>query len=652
MSENQTVKKKKKRRKYLARRISRIIVFVALIIFIVSTFLNWAFMNTQSFALLGIYGESQIVNAVSWCDIAGDFEAYKDSVLEVYHSIPEEVRANPSSLEYQKYFSKFTEDEFFLSYAGICITSMDPSILNNYMLTVYDEETSALVCLFNLDAFNEEDPEREFRDASAFSGALGGWISMSPEEYRSMVSPKDSPKWNKNDRLHSSESLALANEILNDDTKAVVGTAVILIPEALITVATIGFLIIYFLVLGIIIVIIVLLSNIILRRRLTVPIKKISAAAETYTANKTGMGPDTEPVFGKLDIHTRDELEELSTVMAAMERDIGIYEVDLADAAAKQERIQADLDVGTKIQTSMLPDPAKLFTDRNDFKIYASMKPAREVGGDFYDFFLIDEDHLGLVIADVSGKGIPAALVMMSSMIMINELSALGLSPSAVLERANAKLCASNKVEMFVTVWFGILDLKSGLLTAANAGHEYPAICRAGEDFELLHDKHGFVVGGMEGIRYKEYSLTLPPGSTLFVYTDGVPEATSKDLELYGTDRMIRALNQVKDCEPADICKAVHDDVDAFVGEAPQFDDLTMLCVHYAGPGQDGSPEQNSSLTQNDNPEQNGSLTQNDSPEQNGSLTQNDGPEQNDNTEQNGSPEQTDCREESAASAE
>ena len=207
------------------------------------------------------------------------------------------------------------------------------------------------------------------------------------------------------------------------------------------------------------------------------------------------------------------------------------------------------------------------------------MMPAKEVGGDFYDFFLIDDDHLGLVMADVSGKGIPAALFMMMSRIMINSAASSGISPGRVLKRVNEKICENNDAQMFVTVWLGVLTISTGQILAANAGHEYPMLRKADGTFELIEDAHSFVVGGMDGVRYKEYSLTLERGGTLFLYTDGLTEATNEDYELFGTDRILEALNADPDISSRKLLQNMNTAVDAFVGKAEQADDLTMMAI-------------------------------------------------------------------------
>ena len=254
------------------------------------------------------------------------------------------------------------------------------------------------------------------------------------------------------------------------------------------------------------------------------------------------------------------------------------------DKDVETARISTELNLATRIQADMVPNIYPAFPDRREFDVYATMDPAKEVGGDFYDFFLIDDDHLCLVMADVSGKGVPAALFMMASKIILANNAMIGKSPAQILTDTNAAICSHNREEMFVTVWLGILEISTGKLVAANAGHEYPVVKHGDGSFEVLRDKHGFVIGGMAGMKYKEYELTLEPGSKLFLYTDGVPEATDAESNMFGADRMLEALNEKKDGTTVEILKHVRASVDGFVKDAEQFDDLTMLCMEYRGP--------------------------------------------------------------------
>jgi sigma-B regulation protein RsbU (phosphoserine phosphatase) len=250
---------------------------------------------------------------------------------------------------------------------------------------------------------------------------------------------------------------------------------------------------------------------------------------------------------------------------------------------AERERITSELTMANEIQVSMLPHVFPPFPDRKEFELFASMNPAREVGGDFYDFFLVDDDHLCLVMADVSSKGIPAALFMMISKTILKGFATAKDSAESVLIDANEALCTGNPTNMFVTVWLGILEISTGRLIAANGGHEYPAIKRAGGPYELLKDKHGLMLGVMEGIQYKEYELRLEPGDQVFLYTDGVPEATNAKEDMFGMERMVEALNSDPDARPQQILTNVRAAVDEFAGGAEQYDDLTMLCVEYKG---------------------------------------------------------------------
>ncbi len=281
----------------------------------------------------------------------------------------------------------------------------------------------------------------------------------------------------------------------------------------------------------------------------------------------------------RVEVDTGDELEDLADSFQYMVAELNEYIRDLSRVTAEKERIGAELDVARHIQASMLPCIFPAFPERHEFDIFASMTPAKEVGGDFYDFFLVDDDHLAVVMADVSGKGVPAALFMMISKTLLKSAAQSGLSPKAVLEKVNDQLCENNDAEMFVTVWLGILEISTGKMKCANAGHEYPAIMRKGGEFELFKDKHGFVLAGMEGARYREYELELHAGDRLVVYTDGVPEATNGANTLYGTDRMISALNGARDGSCRQMLEALHRDVDSFVDGADQFDDITMLCI-------------------------------------------------------------------------
>lgn len=252
----------------------------------------------------------------------------------------------------------------------------------------------------------------------------------------------------------------------------------------------------------------------------------------------------------------------------------------IADAAA---RIDAELAFAKAIQHSALPSVFPPYPGRKEFDIHAAMYTAKEVGGDFYDFYFVDEDTLAFLIADVSGKGIPAAMFMMQSKTLLKSCAESGMSVEQVFITANEKLCEGNDAGMFVTAWMGLLNVKTGVLTFANAGHNPPLLKRADGSFEYLKSKAGFVLAGMEGICYRRNELQLHPGDTIFLYTDGVTEATDAGEILYGEQRLMSLLNHRSVTSAQAVCDAVKADVDAFVGEAEQFDDITMLCLIYNG---------------------------------------------------------------------
>ena len=304
---------------------------------------------------------------------------------------------------------------------------------------------------------------------------------------------------------------------------------------------------------------------------------KIVRPVEQMTDRMTSI-IGTDQVFEMEDAYrTGDEVEVLAQSLADLSAETRKYIRDITEITKEKERIGTELELATKIQADMLPNIFPPFPERTEFDIFASMDPAKEVGGDFYDFFLIDDDHLGLVMADVSGKGVPAALFMMMSKILINNFAMQGNSPARALELTNNVICQNNEEDMFVTVWLGVLEISTGKITAANAGHEYPIIRKANGEYELFKDKHSFVIGSLEGTKYNEYEFKLEKGGSLFLYTDGVPEATDISEELFGTDRLLEAMNKNIGCKPSEMLKSIKSAVDDFVGEADQFDDLTML---------------------------------------------------------------------------
>ena len=310
------------------------------------------------------------------------------------------------------------------------------------------------------------------------------------------------------------------------------------------------------------------------RKMVTKPVGKLTAFTQEIT--KTGTFENQH-----IDIKTGDEIESLSQSFNFMLAELENYIANLSKVTAEKERIGAELDIAKHIQASMLPCIFPAFPERKEFDIYATMEPAKEVGGDFYDFFMVDDTHLAIVMADVSGKGVPAALFMVIGKTLIKDHTTPGRDLGKVFTEVNQLLCESNSEELFITAFEGVLDLVTGEFVYVNAGHEMPFICKAGGDFEPYKIRAGFVLAGMEGMKYRAGSMTLEPGDKIFQYTDGVTEATNLKNELYGMNRLGAILNKVKGGTPNDILPAIKKDIDEFVGDADQFDDITMLCLEY-----------------------------------------------------------------------
>lgn len=324
-----------------------------------------------------------------------------------------------------------------------------------------------------------------------------------------------------------------------------------------------------------------------LKKRVIQPVQRLKDVSEKIVSSSRGADDPQDLILADPEIHTGDEMESLAVALSDMFADMKLYMTDLLKVTKEKERIGAELNVATQIQADMLPRIFPPFPDRSEFDIYATMQPAKEVGGDFYDFFMLDEDHLGLVMADVSGKGVPAALFMVIAKTLIKNRAQMGGSPAEVLAYVNEQLCEGNDAELFVTVWFAILELSTGKGIAANAGHEHPVLRRSGGDYELVVYRHSPAVATLPGIRFREHEFELHPGDRVFVYTDGVPEAINEKEEDYGPDRMLAALNSCPPDTPMDeTLRLVREDLDRFAGQMPQFDDVTMMAIDYRGPSE------------------------------------------------------------------
>ena len=498
-------------------------------------------------------------------------------IIDIYDSLPEDVTDHQEAKDYRRHFVS-TVDTTFRSLQESLRTMQNGMGLKNAFIVALDEKKNRMIYLV------DSDP----RPASfCFPGT---WDEYTHKEIVALAHGGTTSRWERLLGLSEEHQATITNleqyglrctggeTLYETDNYSVI----LCLDEKLDHLMEVSYMFMrrFLILLAGAIVIGTAITIIGMRRKVAKPLVSMASAARHYAEDKN-KGISAPNHFEKLDIKTSDEIDELSIAMKEMEQSLIEYEKNLRQITAKQERINAELDLATRIQRDSLPNTFPAFPDRGEFDIYASMDPAKEVGGDFYDFLIIDEDHLGFLIADVAGKGIPAALFMMISKLILDNALMNGLSPAEALEHANNTIGSRNQEEMFVTVWIAVLEISTGIVTTSNAGHEKPALIRADGQVELLEEKHGFVVGGMAGMQYKEQQFKLETGDKLFVYTDGVPEATDADETLYGTDRMVAALKKDPTAIPQQVLKIVRADVDEFVGEAEQFDDLTMLCLQY-----------------------------------------------------------------------
>ncbi len=498
-----------------------------------------------------------------------DANIYAKQVMAIYYSMSQEERDKVGTDEYYEQFAEIERDAGYRTLKWILTDFRNSSVADYIYMAVYDKRTKAIVYVADTDS-NEETycppghwEKLEDRELNAFLNWDGEGVLYDfgdTEEYGYMFT-SGAPI----DKAGDGKSFILsdirADSLFRRAFWFVMNFALALI------------------------IAMALFRWAIMRqmeKNVVQPINKIQKAAIQYVQDKQS-NVESGNHFSELNLGTDDEIEDLSLTMGGMEMDLNDFEKDLASIAAEKERAGTELKLASKIQSDMLPLQFPAFPDRDDFDIYASMDPAREVGGDFYDFFLIDENRLGVVIADVSGKGVPAALFMMVMKSMIQTALMSGKGAAEALTNVNAQICKKEHEGMFVTVWVGILDLETGVITASNAGHEYPIIKKPGGRFEVFKDKHGFVIGGIGGLQYKEYQIDFEPGSKLFLYTDGATEATDKNETLFGMERLTDAVNGAAEGSTEEIIKAARKEIDAFVGEEEQFDDITMVCLEYVG---------------------------------------------------------------------
>ena len=501
---------------------------------------------------------------------SADSVGLAEQVMGIYHTLNSDQRKKVGTEEYKTFFSEVNvgKGSAYDILIHMLATFIKAGEVDDVYLAMYDRNTNALVYMV--------DPQEENRFYT------GEWESVDADEVEKFLT------WDGKGLLYHNANTKKYGPICTSGTPIlneqgdVCGFILVDVTTEHIMDDLIDFAVRISLALLAVTALIAWLLERFIRRNIVKPLNALAGAASSYVQDKKD-GSSAADHFSALNIHGGTEMENLCLTMSDMEKDISEHEETIKKDAAEKERINTELDLARNIQASALPSSFPAFPERQEIDLFASMTPAKEVGGDFYDFFFFDSDHMALVIADVSGKGIPAALFMMTIKTLIKNQLQSGCDPAAALDNVNRQISERNTLMMFVTVWLAVLEISTGKGLACNAGHEHPVLQRADEKYELQVYPHNMLVGGLKKARYQNREFELRPGDCIFVYTDGIPEAKNTMGEMFGEERLTKALNQYPNVEPEELIRHVHDAVNHFAGNAEQFDDITMLCFRYYG---------------------------------------------------------------------
>ena len=552
----------------LRRKAFTMILRVSLLMLFAMSTINFAILTRSTLQSYKRETAHDLEYAVSLID-AAYLERIYASVRQAYYDTPEEIREKPFSEEYIKLMLGLVDDDFWQA-RDIIVKCMEKTELASISLLLLDEEEERII--FVIDGYE-------------LSQAMipGQWLSG---EYSDVDSPKEIKKVvSSNSKMFfdygTANGWVATNYIeVHDLDGNLLGYAAADINITDFVWAMLWNMFVYILLLMVVVVISAQLMAKMLENRFIVPVNTLANTAQDYTRrDKTYENAETDKeIFDALELRTGDEIETLWVSLSDMERDINKTMRRIRSMAAEKEKAAAELAIATGIQQGMLPRKFPAFPGRNEFDIYAFMRPAKEVGGDLYDFFLIDDDHLCMAVGDVSGKGVPAALFMAAALIIIKDIAQNKKDIKEIMKSVNNRLIKNNKESLFITVWLGIYCISERKLTFANAGHEDPAFYSASQGQYSLHvTEHDIPMGIMEDAEFESEERVLEPGDKIFIYSDGVPEACRKDDVLYSTDRMIKCLNRSAALDGKGTIEAIRNDTEEFIEGADQFDDMTML---------------------------------------------------------------------------
>lgn len=556
------------RKRSLKQKVFIMILTVSTLLFLAVNGMNFTINCIDTMRSYKRESASDLKFAVSLID-ADYLERIYTQVREVYDNTPEDIKGNPFSDEYRGILTPFVDDDFWKA-RDVLVKCKEQTGLDSVSLLMIDEERERIIFVIDgydisgaylpgqwlsreLTDIDTPDKIREIvrSDSKMFfdHGDVNGWVATNYVEVR--------------DRDGNLLGYASGDININDFVGRMERSLAI-----------------YFSNLVVLILLMVMMISKSLERRVIDPVNKLAKTAQDYTKRDKATEEEgqVKEYFSELELNTGDEIETLWMSLSDMEKDINDTMHRIREMAIEKEKVEAELGIATKIQAGMLPKKFPAFPGRNEFEVYASMDPAKEVGGDLYDFFLIDNDHLCLVVGDVSGKGVPASLFMVVAITAIRNIARTVRDIPEIMQRVNYQMCKNNEESLFVTVWLGIYCISERKLKFANAGHEYPAIYRASKKcYELYDTEHDIPMGIMEDLDFEEDELTFEKGDKLFIYSDGVPEATRGDDVLFDVSRMLKCLNDNVDKGGKETLQAMKEAVNEFIDGAPQFDDLTML---------------------------------------------------------------------------
>ena len=547
------------------RMVSRILSIFVLI----SLFMSLGLYLTEMIAQLATSAVLMTNSAYTTLDQTFDLEKMAADVLEVYKTIPEEVRKNQDSAEYRAYFSELEKDSKYSMLESVLGQFRDSANVADVYMEVFDSDTKAGIYF--------AEPDR-----SEYRVWMGEYEEVDQKYVKKLMeSSLENPFYA---FFPDSGSIVMTSGImLNTDNDIQIGLMADTDIKDIVKKAG-QFALVYIIFIAIIGFIIGFIATKMVKRSIVLPINKLAEAAKEYVSDKKE-GSDNKNHFEDLKIDTGDEIEILYYMMTDMEKDLNDYEKNLQSITAERERIGAEIEIATAIQQSMLENVAPNFVGKKEYDLYAAMSPAREVGGDFYDFFMVDDDHLAILIADVSDKGVGSAFFMAISKTLVKTYAKMVMNPTDVIAKVDRQISEKNDAGLFVTLWMAVIDLNTGHVNACNAGHDYPAIMKNGEDFVVEKTPHGPPVAFIPGMEFLGMEFDMKPGDRIFLYTDGLNEAKRSDDERFGTDRMLEVLNAHKDVDNETMIHLMCEAVDEFAGDEPQFDDMTMLGFTFKGRG-------------------------------------------------------------------